>query len=537
VQFAHTAVSVKEDCGFVELPVQLLRPGNGGGRFMGPVTIAYDAVSGTATVGEDFEATSGRLEFAGIGPEYGGPDDGEEVLTIRVPITDDDLVEEDEYFRVVLSEPSEGAKVGPAGECEVCIQDNDAYGEICFLSEIVSVKESEKLAVATVVRKNGQAGCVGCKFTTRDETAVAGSDYTAASGVLIFASGVTRMQIQVPIKDDGAYEKSERFRIAIFGAFGGAAIEAPGGGRQSVGPVEFPPEHADKAAGVHTDNSMVVDEKELSEKAAVCVVTIISDEVRRELIDLVAAELNVNVDTLRLAAASWQEQFSLAFEFEGDTMLSVEGLGYVLALPFKIACALIPPARIYNGKACFAASLVAIGLLTALIGDLASHAGCCLGLRPSVTAITFVALGTSLPDTFASKTAAESEDTADNAIGNITGSNSVNVFLGLGLPWFIASCYWSIPHPDVEERWHARYSSEPWYVEGMQPRFAVPAGDLGFSVGVFTFCALICLSTIVARRFVLGVELGGPAQAKMGTAALFVGLWFLYIGLSAASGE
>ena len=28
------------------------------------------------------------------------------------------------------------------------------------------------------------------------------------------------------------------------------------------------------------------------------------------------------------------------------------------------------------------------------------------------------------------------------SIGNITGSNSVNVFLGLGLPWCIASIYW-----------------------------------------------------------------------------------------------
>lgn len=54
----------------------------------------------------------------------------------------------------------------------------------------------------------------------------------------------------------------------------------------------------------------------------------------------------------------------------------------------------------------------------------------------------FVALGTSLPDTFASAIAAKNEKTADNAIGNITGSNSVNVFLGLGLPWVIASIYW-----------------------------------------------------------------------------------------------
>lgn len=59
------------------------------------------------------------------------------------------------------------------------------------------------------------------------------------------------------------------------------------------------------------------------------------------------------------------------------------------------------------------------------------------------TKIRFVALGTSLPDTFASRIAAKNEKTADNAIGNITGSNSVNIFLGLGLPWVFATIYWS----------------------------------------------------------------------------------------------
>jgi len=58
-------------------------------------------------------------------------------------------------------------------------------------------------------------------------------------------------------------------------------------------------------------------------------------------------------------------------------------------------------------------------------------------------------MGTSLPDTFASAIAAKKEKTADNAIGNVTGSNSVNVFLGLGLPWVIAAIYWQIKVNDL----------------------------------------------------------------------------------------
>ena len=50
-----------------------------------------------------------------------------------------------------------------------------------------------------------------------------------------------------------------------------------------------------------------------------------------------------------------------------------------------------------GGWACFWVSISIIGLLTALIGDLASMFGCTVGLKDSVTAISFVALGTSLP--------------------------------------------------------------------------------------------------------------------------------------------
>lgn len=46
---------------------------------------------------------------------------------------------------------------------------------------------------------------------------------------------------------------------------------------------------------------------------------------------------------------------------------------------------------------CFVVSILCIGMVTAIIGDVASHFGCTLGIKDSVTAIVFVALGTSIP--------------------------------------------------------------------------------------------------------------------------------------------
>ena len=51
----------------------------------------------------------------------------------------------------------------------------------------------------------------------------------------------------------------------------------------------------------------------------------------------------------------------------------------------------------WGGWLCFWVSIAVIGLLTGVVGDVASSFGCTVGLKDSVTAITFVALGTSLP--------------------------------------------------------------------------------------------------------------------------------------------
>merc|ERR1712051_913304 len=111
-----------------------------------------------------------------------------------------------------------------------------------------------------------------------------------------------------------------------------------------------------------------------------------------------------------------------------------------------------------------------IGVVTVLIGDLAELLGCVIGIPDSITAITLVALGTSLPDTFASRTAAMWEPTADSSIGNVTGSNSVNVFLGLGLPWMFSSLYWAVQNCTEHDDWSRRYPAQaanPLYRTGI----------------------------------------------------------------------
>merc|ERR1711957_656468 len=154
--------------------------------------------------------------------------------------------------------------------------------------------------------------------------------------------------------------------------------------------------------------------------------------------------------------------------------------------------------------------------------------GCAMGIPDSVTAITFVALGTSLPDTFASKTAATQDPYADASLGNVTGSNSVNVFLGLGLPWMMAALYWN-SSPDLTI-WTRKYPDfREKYPKGA---FVVKAGGLGVSVATFVVCALTCIACLVFRRKVAGGELGGPRPLAIASSTFFVSLWLVYISVS-----
>lgn len=50
-----------------------------------------------------------------------------------------------------------------------------------------------------------------------------------------------------------------------------------------------------------------------------------------------------------------------------------------------------------SGWVCFFVAIFMIGVMTAVIGDVASHFGCTIGLKDSVTAISLVAVGTSIP--------------------------------------------------------------------------------------------------------------------------------------------
>lgn len=104
-------------------------------------------------------------------------------------------------------------------------------GRVGFAVSSVTVAEGAGLSLS-VRRTAGNQGAVSVDYATVDGGALAGSDYTAASGTLSWAAGDELDKvIVVPITDDTVEEAAEQFSVALSNLTGGATID----GSSSIG--------------------------------------------------------------------------------------------------------------------------------------------------------------------------------------------------------------------------------------------------------------------------------------------------------------
>nr|XP_055055695.1 sodium/calcium exchanger 2a isoform X3 [Misgurnus anguillicaudatus] len=513
IAFEQAQYKCSENCGSVSLSV-CLQGGTGTKTFY----IDYRTENGSASAGTDYDYCEGTIVFQ----------PGDTCKEIKVGIIDDDVFEEDEHFFVRLSNlreaegggTTDGARLVEPFVTTVTILDDDHAGSFSFDQQQLCVGECSGVVEVPINRTTGVRGTVVIPYHTEDGTARQGVDYEHTQGELEFTNEQTSKTLQVRIINVQEYEKRENFYIVL---------EEPKWLKRGIsdlllnqalaGPeVEDARRIAEKGKpilGEHSKLEVIIEEnmtfKVRQEMAPNGVLR--AKTVDRLLKDTNLAEL--------IGTHTWREQF-----IEAVTVSAGEGdeeggdpqqpsrcdyFMHMVSVFWKVLFAFVPPTEYWNGWACFIVSIMVIGMLTAVIGDLASHFGCTVGLRDTVTAVVFVALGTSIPDTFASKVAAQQDQYADASIGNVTGSNAVNVFLGIGVAWSIAAIYWEV-------------KGQVFYVD---------PGSLAFSVTLFTIFAFIDIGVLMLRRRPsVGGELGGPKGMKILTSMLFVGLWLLYITFS-----
>jgi hypothetical protein len=211
--FSSSDYTVNEADGTVTLTV------NRSGGSSGTLTATYSAATGTAQISSDFAASTGTLTFGG----------GVLSQTITIPILQDGSIESDESFAVELSYTSGLSTV--TRSAQVTIQDDDTPNILVVSDARVAEGDAGAPTAVFTVRRfasNGQTATVS--YATADGTAVAGADYLARSGVLVFGPGVTSLTVSVPIVDDGAGEDVEAFALNLSGASNAAIRDGQGAG-------------------------------------------------------------------------------------------------------------------------------------------------------------------------------------------------------------------------------------------------------------------------------------------------------------------
>ncbi|KAK3255675.1 hypothetical protein CYMTET_35150, partial [Cymbomonas tetramitiformis] len=475
IEFSSSEYSVMENAGKVSLIVKRT------GCLTAETYVDFFTSNGTATAGKDYNSEFGTIHFKPNQLQH----------RINVTIIDDDEPGPDQTFCVHLTQPNMKPRdiepdprfsLGAYSLAQVVIIDDDDPGCFAFSESVYTVSETQETVTITVVRAGGANGTVTVEYRTSEGSAMGGVDYQEVKGTLTFAPGELEKSFTVGILTEESAEPDQTFHVHLANPTGLATM-----GKKNVAMVK-----------VTHDDSLV--------------------ELNRQVRELLEKRKNL----FFLSSKSWSQQFEEAMSPGGsvdengnDTPPGpTDYIMHFLTFGWKVVFALIPPTTFWNGWVTFFVSLIFIGALTAVVGEFASLLGCTLGLKDSVTAITLVALGTSLPDTFASKQAAVEAPDADAAIGNVTGSNSVNVFLGLGIPWVIGSVYYHFNGDNTDQK------------------FCVPSASLGYSVLVFTCCALLGISILLFKRKFSGGELGGEHNDKVISSTVLLALWLAYVTLS-----
>lgn len=446
IGFEYIKYSVSEANGFIKLRIEK--------KVMEDVTFWIRTIDDTAVSPKDFEFKDELITMKAA----------QKTMDVEIKVVDDSEWEPDKDFHVeLLHEATKERLPGDDTRCTVTILDEDRPGIIGFKERFVQVRRKDQIAYIYLERIDGSDGDISCIVNTSHKNeglagkkeAVEHEDFVPLVNKRIeFKHNVVECRLEINMPDcEGqkgvAAEEQDTVSFAI--EISDAKPEGVKLSKRNMCFINIEPEDQD------------AEEREAYRNAKML-------------------EYFVDGKTI-----SWGQQFKVACmlgpSIDEDNLIddvtTGEAIMHFFAMPWKLIFAVIPPRNIWGGWLAFCIALAVIGLITAIVAEFANLLGCAIGLKTSVTAITLVAMGTSLPDTFASKKAAQDSPNADSAVGNVTGSNSVNVFLGLGLPWCIATVYWQ-----------AEYGQD----------YHVPKGSLAFSVIMFLSCSMGCFFILFLRR-------------------------------------
>jgi hypothetical protein len=204
-------IYVSEGAGTATFSVTISRP------VPNEVRVDYTTVEGYGAVaGEDYTTTTGTLIF---------PANSTAPQTITVPIINNLNFEYNEGFAISLSNAVNASFDN--GNAYAYITDNDATINVDPYN--ITVSEDGGNATFTVTLSQAVSVPVTVDYTTSDNGAIAGQDYTATSGTLTFpANSAAPQSFTVPVIDDKVYDPGENFSVTLSNAVNASIQNAYG---------------------------------------------------------------------------------------------------------------------------------------------------------------------------------------------------------------------------------------------------------------------------------------------------------------------
>ncbi len=171
-------------------------------------TFAIASSNGTATVGSDYAARTGTLTIAA----------GAKTGTVTIYVNGDTRYEGSETVKLTLTNPNGAVFAGGATSLvgTGTITNDDARPLLSVADVAVVEGNSGTTNLVFTVTLSAASGInTAFSYATSNDTATAGSDYTAKSGTVTIAAGQTSATITIAVTGDKVFEADERFNLTL----------------------------------------------------------------------------------------------------------------------------------------------------------------------------------------------------------------------------------------------------------------------------------------------------------------------------------
>ena len=194
------------------------------GATTSPLTVTV-AKGGTSVAADVNAPTVSGGTFNGSTVTFGA---GSSTVTLMYSVVDDALVEGAETLTMTINAGA-GYSVGSPSASSATIADNDVQAGASVSINSVNVSEGNNggpvvTVTLTITRTGDLSGSSTVSWATQADTALAGSDYTTASGTVTFSAGQTTKTIVITIAGDKKSEPTEQFKVVLSSPSSGTTI-------------------------------------------------------------------------------------------------------------------------------------------------------------------------------------------------------------------------------------------------------------------------------------------------------------------------